>query len=140
MYTKETMEHFQNPRNMGEIKNPDGVGEVGNLKCGDIMKIFIKVEKRAGKEYISDIKFQTLGCAAAIASSSMLTELAKGKNLKEATKVTKKEIAKELGGLPPQKLHCSLLADRALAKAIDNYHQKIKKNNDANSIQKKIKL
>lgn len=128
MYTKKVIEHFTKPKNMGQIKNPSGIGTVGNPVCGDVMKVYIKVKKnKKGEKYIRDIKFQTLGCGAAIATSSVVTELAKGKNLKEATKVTKKEIAKELGGLPPQKLHCSLLADRALAKAIDNYHQKYKK-------------
>jgi len=128
MYTKKVIEHFTNPKNMGQIKNPSGTGTVGNPVCGDIMKVYIKVKKnKQGEEYIDDIKFQTLGCGAAIATSSVVTELAKGKKLKNATKISKKEITKELGGLPPQKLHCSLLADRALVKAIDNYHQKIKK-------------
>ena len=127
-YSKKVMQHFMHPKNAGRIENADGVGKVGNPICGDIMKVYIKVKKnKQGEEYIRDIKFQTLGCGAAIATSSVVTELARGKNLKKATKISKKEITKELGGLPPQKLHCSLLADRALAKAIDNYHQKIKK-------------
>lgn len=125
-YSEQTMKHFRNPKNMGEIKNPDGVGEVGNLKCGDIMKIFIKVEKRAGREYIADIKFQTLGCAAAIASSSMMTELAKGKSLDEAEKITRDDINDSLGKLPAQKYHCSILSAEAIHKAIEDYKSKRK--------------
>lgn len=124
MYTKETLEHFQNPRNMGEMKNPDGVGEVGNLRCGDVMKIFVKVEKRGKKEYISDIKFQTLGCAAAIAASSMMTELTKGKSLDEAEKISRDDINDSLGKLPPQKYHCSILSAEGIRKAIADYRLK----------------
>lgn len=120
MYSDKVMEHFRNPRNMGEIKNADGVGEVGNVVCGDFMKIFIKVKNNK----IADIKFQTYGCASAIASSSMLTELAKGKTIDEAKKISRDLIAGELGGLPPQKIHCSVLAQDALKKAIEDYEKK----------------
>lgn len=126
MYTKETMEHFQNPRNMGEIKGADGVGEVGNLRCGDVMKIYIKVgikEVAGGKKegYIEDIKFKTLGCAAAIAASSMMTELAKGKSLDDAEKISRDDINDSLGKLPAQKYHCSILSAEGIRKAIADY-------------------
>lgn len=116
------MDHFKNPRNQGEIKNPDGVGEVGNPVCGDLMKIYIKVGKnKKGQEIIKDIKFQTLGCGSAIASSSMLTELAKGKTLDDALKISREEIAEKLGGMPKEKIHCSVLAAAGLKKAVANY-------------------
>lgn len=122
MYSKEVMEHFAHPHNMGEIENADGIGEVGNIRCGDIMKIFIKVDKDSdGKEYIKDIKFQTLGCAAAIAASSVTTELAKGKTLEEAEQISKDDINNALGKLPPVKYHCSILADEGIKKAIEDY-------------------
>lgn len=131
MYTKEVIEHFQNPRNMGEMENPDGEGQVGNLKCGDVMRVFLRIKKREAKsenptakieeEYIDDIKFQTLGCAAAIASSSMMTELVKGKSLEEAAKVSKDDINEALGKLPAQKYHCSILSADAIKKAIEDY-------------------
>ncbi|AZR73081.1 Fe-S cluster assembly scaffold protein NifU [Anoxybacter fermentans] len=117
MYNEKVMEHFQNPRNVGEIENPDGVGEVGNPTCGDIMKITIKVED--GK--IVDCKFKTFGCGAAVATSSMVTEMVKGKTIEEAKKITNKMVAEELGGLPPVKMHCSNLAADALQKAIADY-------------------
>ena len=117
MYNEKVMDHFQNPRNAGEMLKPNGVGEVGNMKCGDIMKIFIKVED--GR--IQDINFLTFGCGAAIASSSMLTELVKGKTLEEALKITNTDVAENLGGLPDAKLHCSNLAADALHKAIEDY-------------------
>jgi len=117
MYSEKVMDHFQNPRNVGEMDEPSGVGEVGNVKCGDIMKIFIKVED----DIIKDIKFLTFGCGAAIASSSMLTELVKGKSIDEALAVSNKDVAEELGGLPPPKMHCSNLAADALHKAIEDY-------------------
>ncbi len=120
MYNEKVMDHFQNPRNVGEIEDASGVGEVGNMKCGDIMKIFIKVEDNI----IKDIKFLTFGCGAAIASSSVLTEMVKGKTLEEALAVTNKDVAEELGGLPPAKLHCSNLAADALHNAIENYKHK----------------
>ena len=125
LYSKKVIEHFRNPRNMGEMKNPDGVATVGNPLCGDIMRLFIKIEKKDSQEYIEDVKFQTLGCAAAIATSSILTTMIKGKALKDAEKITKKAVAEALGGLPPQKLHCSVLAADALKKALENYRQKI---------------
>lgn len=123
-YSKKVMETFTNPKNVGEIKNADGIGEVGNIACGDIMKLFIKVEKKKGKEIIKDIKFQTYGCAAAIATSSMITELAKGKTIEEAEKLTIQKIANELEGLPPIKMHCSSLAVDALKAAINDYKKK----------------
>lgn len=119
-YSKEVMEHFRNPRNMGEFENPDGVGLVGNPICGDMMEIQIKVEN----DRIGDIRFRTYGCGAAIATSSMTTELAKGKTLDEAMKITKQDVADKLGGLPPIKMHCSNLASDALHKAIKNYREK----------------
>lgn len=122
MYSKEMMEHFKNPKNVGEIKDADGVGKVGNFTCGDIMWIYIKVKNNV----ITDIKFKTMGCAAAIATSSMATELAKGKTLDEAIKITKQDIATSLGGLPAIKLHCSVLATEALAEAIYDYLSKKK--------------
>jgi len=121
MYSEQVMQHFKNPHNMGEIENPDGVGEIGNLRCGDVMKITIKVKDNK----IEDIKFKTFGCIAAIATTSMLTELAKGKTLEEAEKLTNKDIAEELKGLPPIKMHCSVLAANALKKAIENYKKKL---------------
>ncbi len=123
-YSKVTMDHFANPRNVGEIKDADGVGEVGNMRCGDIMRVYIKVGKRDGEEYIEDIKFKTLGCAAAIASSSMMTELVKGKTIAEVAKVSKDDINKELGILPKQKYHCSILSADAIQKAIEDYKSK----------------
>lgn len=129
LYNEKVMDHFTNPRNVGVMKDADGIGEVGNPTCGDIMKIYIKVGKRKAKsdkqeEYIEDIRFQTLGCGAAIATSSMVTEMVKGKTLDEAEKVTNTNVAEELGGLPPVKMHCSNLAASALKKAIQNYKEK----------------
>ena len=123
-YSKEVLEHFSNPRNMGEIKNPDAVGEMGNPTCGDVMKIYLKVEGKKGHEKIEDIKFQTMGCAAAIATSSMITELAKGKTLDEAEKITNADVASSLKGLPPIKMHCSNLAADVLKIAIKNWRGK----------------
>jgi len=123
-YTKEVMEEFQNPKNVGEIENPDAVGQIGNPSCGDVMKISLKIEKNSkGKDFIKDIKFQTFGCAAAIATSSMVTELAKGKTLEEAEKISNKDVAERLKGLPPIKMHCSNLAADALRDAIKNYEK-----------------
>lgn len=130
IYSKKVMEHFRNPRNMGIIENADGIGEVGNPICGDVMKIYIKVREKEGKKIIYDIKFQTFGCAAAIATSSMLTELAKGKTLEEAMKITKNDVADALQGLPPIKMHCSNLAAEALQEAIRDYFRKEKNNNE----------
>jgi len=118
-YSKEVLEHFSNPRNMGEMNNADAVGEMGNPSCGDVMKIYLKVKDNK----IKDIKFQTMGCAAAIATSSMITELAKGKTLEEAEKVTNKDVAESLKGLPPIKMHCSNLAADVLKIAIKNYRK-----------------
>lgn len=121
-YTDIVMDHFKNPRNQGEIKDSDGIGEVGNPVCGDMMKIYLKVGKNdQGQEIVEDVKFQTLGCGAAIASSSMLTEMAKGKTLEDANKITRQEIADALGGLPKEKIHCSVLAGEGLKKAIADY-------------------
>ncbi|MBM7623235.1 Fe-S cluster assembly scaffold protein NifU [Sporohalobacter salinus] len=117
MYSDKVMDHFQNPRNVGEIKDADGVGEVGNPTCGDIMKMYIKVKD----DVITDIKFKTFGCGAAVATSSITTEIVKGKTIKEAQELTNSQVAEELDGLPPEKMHCSNLAADALQKAINNY-------------------
>ncbi len=119
-YSDKVMEHFFNPKNVGEIKNPDGIGKVGNPVCGDVMELYIKIEK----DKIIDAKFKTFGCGAAIATSSMVTELVKGKTLQNALKVTNKAVVKALGGLPKQKLHCSVLAEKALKLAIEDYLMK----------------
>ncbi len=124
MYTEKVMDHFQNPRNVGEINEADGIGEVGNAVCGDIMKIFLKVKD----DRIEDIKFKTFGCGAAIATSSMVTEIVKGKTLEEALQVTNQAVAEALDGLPPHKMHCSNLAADALHKAIEDYQNKVKSN------------
>lgn len=127
LYSKKVMKYFMHPKNMGIIKDADGVGTVGNPRCGDVMKVYIKVKTRGKNvEYIDDIKVQTLGCGAAIASSSMMTEMVKGKSLGDALKLTDKEVAAELGGLPPVKLHCSVLAEEGIRKAIENYRSKAK--------------
>jgi nitrogen fixation NifU-like protein len=123
MYSKKVMEHFMNPKNMGAIDDSDGVGEVGNPTCGDLMKIYIKVKD----DIITDIKFQTFGCGAAIATSSMITELAKGKTLDAALKLTRDDVAHELDGLPPIKMHCSNLAADALKAAIKDYRKRSEK-------------
>ena len=124
-YSKKVMKNYMNPKNMGEIKNPDGVGKVGNPTCGDIMQMYIKVDKdKQGKEILKDIKFKTFGCAAAIATSSMITQMAKGKQLEDAEKITRDDVAKSLDGLPPIKMHCSNLANEALRKAIEDYRSK----------------
>lgn len=120
MYSKKLMDHFQNPRNVGEMPDADGVGEEGNPTCGDMMKLFIKVEG----DRIVDAKFQTFGCGAAIGVSSMITEMAKGKTLDEAMAITKESVADALDGLPPQKMHCSNLGADALRKAIEDYRKK----------------
>lgn len=119
------MDHFSNPHNQGQLENADGVGEVGNIKCGDMMKIYIKVDKNdEGKEFVKDIKFETLGCAAAIAASSVLTDLAKDKTLEDAMAITKDDIVKVLVDVPPLKYHCSILAEEGLKKAINAYQGK----------------
>jgi len=120
MYSELVMEHFRNPRNMGSIEDADGVGEVGNPQCGDMMRITIKVKD----DVLEDIKFQTLGCGAAVATSSMVTEMAKGKSLEEAITISNKAVAEALGGLPPAKMHCSNLAADGLRAAIDDYRAK----------------
>jgi len=117
MYSEKVMDHFTNPRNVGEIPDANGVGEVGNAKCGDIMRIYLKVEN----DIITDVKFKTFGCGAAIATSSMVTEMVKGKNLKEAMAISNAAVAEALDGLPPVKMHCSNLAADALHEAIENY-------------------
>jgi nitrogen fixation NifU-like protein len=122
MYTEKVMEHFRNPQNMGEIPDADGVGTVGNPVCGDLMTMYIKVKDNR----IADIKFKTFGCGAAIATSSMTTGLAKGKTLEEAMKISRANVAGELGGLPPVKMHCSNLAADALHAAIEDYYKKQK--------------
>ncbi|MFA5925354.1 MAG: iron-sulfur cluster assembly scaffold protein [Parcubacteria group bacterium] len=124
MYSKLVMQHFTNPKNQGRLNNPDGVGTVGNPSCGDIMTVYIKVKKVKGAEIISDIKFETLGCAAAIATSSMVTQLAKGRDLEAARKISRGDIAENLEGLPPLKMHCSNLAADALKRAIEDYRGK----------------
>jgi nitrogen fixation NifU-like protein len=123
VYSKKVMEHFMNPRNVGEIENADGIGEVGNPVCGDMMTFYIKVKDSR----LQDVKFKTFGCGAAIAVSSMVSEMAKGKTLDEARKITPKLVADELEGLPKQKFHCSNLGAQALNKAIENYLSKSKK-------------
>jgi len=122
MYSEKVMEHFRNPRNMGEIPNADGIGNVGNPVCGDMMTIYIKVKDN----HIDDIKFKTFGCGAAVATSSMITELAKGKTLEEAMKLTRANVADALDGLPPVKMHCSNLAADGLHAAIEDYYKKQK--------------
>ena len=119
-YSEKVMEHFSNPRNVGEIENADGVGEAGNPKCGDIMKIYLKVKDNV----IEDVKFKTFGCASAIASSSMATELIKGKTIDEAWNLTNSAVAEALDGLPPIKMHCSVLAEEAIHKALNDYRAK----------------
>jgi len=117
LYGEKVMEHFKNPRNVGEIENPDGVGHVGNEVCGDIMELYIKVNDST----IVDAKFKTFGCGAAIATSSMVTEMVKGKSINEALKISNKAVAEALDGLPPLKMHCSVLAEEALKSAIEDY-------------------
>lgn len=127
LYGEKVMDHFTNPRNVGEIKDADGVGTTGNPTCGDIMKMYLKVSKNPkGEEYIEDIKFQTFGCGAAVATSSMVTEMVKGKTLAEAEKISNAAVAEALGGLPPVKMHCSNLAANALHEAIKDYRSKRK--------------
>lgn len=119
-YSDKVMDHFLNPRNVGQIEDASGIGEVGNAKCGDIMKIFLDIEG----EIIKDVKFQTFGCGSAIASSSMATEMVKGKNIHEALEITNKAVAEALDGLPPVKMHCSVLAEQAIKAALIDYAQK----------------
>jgi len=122
-YSEKVMEHFKNPRNVGEIENPDGVGHVGNPVCGDIMELYIKVKDGT----IVDAKFKTFGCGAAIATSSMVTEMVKGRSIEEALEISNKAVAEALGGLPPVKMHCSVLAEEALKSALEDYLSKSSK-------------
>lgn len=123
MYNETVMDHFQNPRNVGEITDASGVGEIGNVVCGDILRVYIKVKD----DRLDDVKYMTFGCGAAVASGSMMTTLAKGKTIEEAMQLTNKDVAQALGGLPPQKLHCSNLAADAVHMAIQDYYSKIGK-------------
>lgn len=122
LYSEKVMDHFRNPRNVGSIDNADGIGEVGNAKCGDIMKIYLKIDH----DTVSDVKFETFGCGSAIASSSMATELIKGKPLSEVMKLTNRAVTEALDGLPAHKLHCSVLAEEAIQAAVEDYRQKQK--------------
>lgn len=133
MYSEKVIDHFSNPRNVGEIENADGVGQVGNPVCGDIMKIYLKIEN----DIIVDVKFKTFGCGAAIATSSMATELIKGKSVEEALELTNKAVVEALDGLPPVKLHCSVLAEEAVKSAIIDYYKKQGK--DVSGLEKKCK-
>lgn len=126
IYTDKVMDHFRNPRNVGEIEDANGIGEVGNAKCGDIMRVYLKVEDNI----IQDVKFQTFGCGSAIASSSMATEMIKGKTLEEAWELSNKAVAEALDGLPPVKMHCSVLAEEAIHKAINDYRKNAGLNNE----------
>ena len=120
LYSEKVMDHFRNPRNVGVIENADGVGEVGNAKCGDIMKMYLKIDG----DIITDVKFETFGCGSAIASSSMATELIKGKPVSEALKLTNQAVAEALDGLPAHKIHCSVLAEEAIKRALQDYYEK----------------
>ena len=120
LYTDTVMDHFMNPRNVGEIENPSGVGEVGNAKCGDIMKMYLDIENNV----IKDVKFETFGCGSAIASSSMATEMIKGKTVEEALAISNKDVVDALGGLPAHKLHCSVLAEEAIKSAVKDYYDR----------------
>ena len=120
LYSEKVMDHFRNPRNVGVLENPDGVGEVGNPVCGDIMKIYLKIDN----DIITDVKFETFGCGSAIASSSMATEMIKGKSIEDALALTNKEVVDALGGLPAHKLHCSVLAEEAVKSAVKDYYDK----------------
>ena len=121
LYSEKVMDHFMHPRNVGEIENPSGVGEVGNAKCGDIMRMYLKIDEN---DIITDVKFKTYGCGTAIASSSMATELIKGKSINEAINLSNKEVAENLDGLPPIKMHCSVLAEEAIKAALYDYQEK----------------
>lgn len=120
MYSEKVMDHFSNPRNVGEIENADGVGQVGNAKCGDIMKMYIKVDNNI----ITDVKFKTFGCGSAIATSSIATEMIKGKTIEEALELSNKAVVEALGGLPAHKIHCSVLAEQSIKAAISDYYKK----------------
>ena len=120
LYSEKVMDHFSNPRNVGEIENADGIGEVGNAKCGDIMKMYLKIDDSV----ITDVKFKTFGCGAAIATSSIATEMVKGKTIEEALQLTNKAVVEALDGLPPVKLHCSVLAEQAMKSALSDYYRR----------------
>ena len=120
LYSEKVMEHFRNPRNVGVIENADGVGEVGNAKCGDIMKIYLKIEN----DIVTDVKFETFGCGSAIASSSMATEMIRGRSIEEALELTNQAVTEALGGLPPHKVHCSVLAEEAVRAAVKDYYDR----------------
>lgn len=120
LYSEKVMEHFRNPRNVGVIENADGVGEVGNAKCGDIMKIYLKIEN----DIVTDVKFETFGCGSAIASSSMATEMIRGRSIEEALGLTNQAVTEALGGLPPHKVHCSVLAEEAVRAAVKDYYDR----------------
>lgn len=124
LYPKEVMKHFKNPQNVGKIKNPSGIGKVGNLRCGDIMYLYLKIGKKGKKEIIEDVKFETFGCTVAIANTSLLTTMVKGKTLEQAMKITKDNLLKKFGKIPFIKIHCSMLAVDALAEAIYDYFKK----------------
>lgn len=124
LYSQKVIDHFSNPRNVGSLDDADGVGEVGNITCGDIMRIYIKVDKEDAVERISDIRFQTFGCGAAVATSSIVTEMVKGMTLEESLQITNKDVAEALDGLPPVKMHCSNLAAEALQAAVQDYRQR----------------
>ncbi len=130
-YSKKVIKHFTNPKNFGEIKNPDGIGRVGNPACGDVLTLYIKVDKSAGKEIIKNIKFHTLGCAAAIATSDIICDLVKGKTLERALKIKHKDIVAGLDYLPPIKIHCSLLAEQGLKAAIKDYETRKSKKQES---------
>ena len=121
LYSEKVMDHFQNPRNVGKIEDADGIGEVGNAKCGDIMKMYIKVDEN---EIITDVKFNTFGCGSAIATSSMATEMIKGKSIKEALAISNKAVVEALDGLPTNKIHCSVLAEEAVKAAVEDYYKR----------------
>ena len=132
LYSEKVMEHFRNPRNVGVIEDANGIGEVGNAKCGDIMKMYLKIED----DIIQDVKFETFGCGSAIASSSMATELIKGKPVSEAMKLTNKAVAEALDGLPAYKMHCSVLAEEAIQSALEDYQNRTGKRSDLKKEQK----
>lgn len=132
LYSETVMDHFRNPRNVGVIEDADGVGEVGNVQCGDIMKIYLKIKEGI----ISDVKFETFGCGSAIASSSMATEMIKGKPVAEAMALTNRAVAEALDGLPAHKLHCSVLAEEAIKKALQDYYERNGMSNEAVAAQK----
>lgn len=132
LYSEKVMDHFRNPRNVGSMENPSGVGEVGNAKCGDIMRIYLKIEN----DIIVDVKFETFGCGSAIASSSMATEMIKGKPVAEAMALTNRAVAEALDGLPAHKLHCSVLAEEAIKKALQDYYERNGMSDEAAAAQK----